>query len=96
MGEVRFSKGTEEWEVFTEFWNLCQKYWIPESTDSWWDEALGKIDTFSKKNGQTEFVRGLCMALINHLEVNHLEQSRQKNSITNSRRGRNENGRTLV
>lgn len=74
MGEVRFLKGTEKWIMFMEFWNLCQKYWIPEREDSWWNEALGEIEAFQKRNGSTVFVRGLGMALINHLEIKHLEQ----------------------
>lgn len=74
MGEVRFLKGTEEWSMFMEFWNLCQKYWIPEKNDKWWEEALCEIDAFQKRNGSTVFARGLCMALINHLEIKHLEQ----------------------
>ena len=72
--EARFLKGTEEWTMFMEFWKLCQKYWIPESEDSWWDEALGEIDAFQKKYGSTVFVRGLGMALINHLEIKHIEE----------------------
>lgn len=74
MASVRFEKGTETRLAFFEFWELCQKYWIPEKDDAWWDEALGEIDAFSKKYGNTVFVRGLCMALVNHLEVMHLEQ----------------------
>lgn len=72
--EVKFLKGTEEWTMFMEFWNLCQKYWIPESEDSWWDEALNEIDAFQKNNGSTVFARGLSMTLINHLEIMRLEQ----------------------
>ncbi len=74
MGQARFLKGSEEWEIFMGFWNLCQEYWIPEEMDSWWDEALSEIDAFSKKNGSTVFVRGLCLALINYLEEKILEQ----------------------
>lgn len=74
MAETKFLKGTEEWTMFMEFWNLCQKYWIPENEDSWWDESLSEIDAFQKKYGSTVFVRGLSMALINHLEIKHLEE----------------------
>lgn len=74
MGKTKFLRGTEEWSLFVGFWDLCQKYWIPEKEDSWWDEALKEINAFQKKNGSTVFVRGLCMALINHLEIQHLEQ----------------------
>lgn len=74
MGKVKFQKGSDEWELFMGFWDLCQKYWIPEDSESWWDEALGEINAFQKSNGSTVFVRGLCMALVNHLEIRHLEQ----------------------
>lgn len=57
--------------MFMEFWGLCQKYWIPERNDEWWDEALREVDLFAKKYGSTVFVRKLCMALIARLEDEH-------------------------
>ena len=60
--------------MFMEFWGLCQKYWIPEQNDEWWDEALREMDLFAKKYGSTVFVRKLCMALIARLEDEHQEQ----------------------
>ena len=33
MAEVKFAKGSEEWQMFMDFWALCQKYWEPEETD---------------------------------------------------------------
>ena len=30
------------------------------------------VDVFAKKYGSTVFVRGLCMALINKLEIEHV------------------------
>ena len=68
MAEVKFTKGSEEWQMFMDFWALCQKYWKPEDSDEWWEEALHEIDSFSKKYGSTVFVRGICMALVNELE----------------------------
>ena len=61
MASVKFQKGSEEWMMFMEFWGLCQKYWIPEQNDEWWDEALREMDLFAKKYGSTVFVRKLCM-----------------------------------
>lgn len=75
MGTVKFQKGSEEWMMFMEYWALCQKYWIPEKEDAWWDEALAEIDTFAKKYGSTVFVRGLCMALVNHMENKNHKKS---------------------
>ena len=77
MAEVKFSKGSEEWQMFMDYWALCQKYWEPEETDEWWEEALGKIDELSKKYGSTVFIRGLCMALVNELEVKHVSAKKR-------------------
>ena len=72
MAEVTFAKGSEEWQMFMDYWALCQKYWKPEKTDEWWDEVISEIDKFAKKYGSTVFVRGLCMSLINKLEIEHV------------------------
>lgn len=72
MAEVKFSKGSEEWQMFMDYWSLCQKYWKPEQSDEWWDEAMKEIDSFSKKYGSTVFVRGLCLALMKKLDVQHV------------------------
>lgn len=77
MAEVKFAKGSEEWQMFMDYWALCQKYWEPEETDEWWEEALGKIDELSKKYGSTVFIRGLCMALVNELEVKHVSAKKR-------------------
>ena len=69
MAEVKFTKGSEEWQMFMDYWALCQKYWEPEETDEWWEEALHEIDVFAKKHELSVFVRGLCMALVNELEL---------------------------
>lgn len=72
MAKKNFVKGSEKWQMFMDYWALCQKYWEPEETDEWWDEALREIDNLAKKYDSTVFVRGLCMALINKLEVEHV------------------------
>ena len=70
--EKKFAKGSSEWMMFMDYWALCQKYWKPEKTDEWWDEVISEIDKFAKKYGSTVFVRGLCMSLINKLEIEHV------------------------
>ena len=70
--EKKFEKGSSEWQMFMDYWALCQKYWKPEKTDEWWDEVIREIDNFAKKYGSTVFVRGLCMSLINKLEIEHV------------------------
>ena len=72
--EKKFAKGSSEWMMFMDYWALCQKYWKPEKTDEWWDEVISEIDKFAKKYGSTVFVRGLCMSLINKLEIEHVSE----------------------
>lgn len=72
MSEAKFAKGSEEWQMFMDYWELCKKYWEPEESDEWWDEALKEVDKLAKKYGSTVFIRGLCMALVNELEVKHV------------------------
>ena len=69
MAEVKFVKGSEEWQMFMDYWALCQKYWIPEESDEWWENALHEIDVFAKKYGATVFVRRLGIALVDELEA---------------------------
>ena len=68
MASVKFPKGSEEWTMFMDFWGLCQKYWQPEESDEWWDEALGAWNDFARKYGNDGFPRGLAMALVRKLE----------------------------
>lgn len=49
MASVKFSKGTEEWLMFMDFWNLCQKYWQVEETDEYWDNIIADASEFSEK-----------------------------------------------
>ena len=74
MAEMRFPKGSEEWQMFMDYWALCQKYWIPEKSDEWWEVVLHDLDVFAKKYGSTVFVRGLCMALVNDLQTKYISK----------------------
>lgn len=74
MAEMRFPKGSEEWQMFMDYWALCQRYWIPEKSDEWWEVALHDLDVFAKKYGSTVFVRGLCMALVNDLQIKYISK----------------------
>lgn len=40
MASAKIEKGSEEWQVFMDYWQFIQKYYSPDSTDSWWDEVV--------------------------------------------------------
>lgn len=49
MAAVKFSKGSEEWMMFTDFWQLCQKYWEVELTDKYWEDLIADANVIYDK-----------------------------------------------
>ena len=49
MGQVVFEKGSKEWQMFQEFYHICEEYWIPEESDEYWTSLTDKSIEFCKK-----------------------------------------------
>ena len=65
MASAKFNKGSEEWMMFTDYWNLCQKYWIAENTDEYWDGLVDCTNEFYEKYKNIDLSEDLAMALLN-------------------------------
>ena len=68
MAEVKFSKGSEEWLMFTDFWQLCQKYWEVERSDEYWESLIDCTNDFYEKYRSIPLARRLSFALIEAME----------------------------
>ncbi|MDE7445824.1 MAG: hypothetical protein K2N15_09020 [Lachnospiraceae bacterium] len=68
MAGAKFAKGSEEWQMFMDYWSLCQKYWEPENNDAYWEEVVKDTDKFYKKHN-SDFSRALALVLIDELEL---------------------------
>lgn len=68
MAEAKFSKGSEEWVLFMDFWTMCQKHWLPEENDAFWERAINDANNFCKNNGDCIFARKIAMAFLDYLE----------------------------
>ena len=46
-----FDNDSEEKQMFTEFYRLCQKYWnpVPEDSDAFWTECIREFTEFEEK-----------------------------------------------
>ena len=66
--EKRFGKGSEEFTMFTDYWQFVQKYYIPEAPDAWWEELIREADKLARKYGNTQFIRDLVLAHVNDVE----------------------------
>lgn len=67
MAAVKFAKGTEEWQMFQDYWNLCQSVWDVEESDEYWQEVVERAEGFFQKY-KTDFSKALSLALVNALE----------------------------
>ena len=67
MASVKFSKDSPEWQMFTEYWSLVQKYYVPEDTESYWESVIDDLNGFIFNNSG-RFARELAKALQNYLE----------------------------
>lgn len=68
MASKKFNKGSEEWMMFTDFWNLCQKYWIVEGSDEYWESVIRSANDFQKKYNHILLSRRLALAFVDALE----------------------------
>lgn len=64
MAEMKIGKGMTEWQMFTDFWKLSQKYWVVEDENgAYWDGLVREAGEFARKYG-TDFAGRLALALV--------------------------------
>ena len=80
LAGVKFSKGSEEWQMFMDYWALCQKFWNPEDNDDYWDAVVKETDAFYKKYN-SQFARSLALTLVEELERRSSGKLHAKNRI---------------
>ena len=64
------SRGSEEFQMFTDYFALYKKYGEVENNDQYWEELLTELNAFCEKykNVKKEFSREIALALSNELE----------------------------
>lgn len=73
MAAVKFQKGSEEWQMFMDFWKLCQDYWQVEATDDYWSDILRDSSAFSQKY-ENEFAKRIAIAFIETQDTEYKKQ----------------------
>lgn len=67
MGAVKFSKDSEEFEMFRDYWNMVQCLWEVEDNNEYWQQTVDITNQFYEKY-RTEYAKGLINALLDELE----------------------------
>jgi hypothetical protein len=65
---VALEKGTEEFMMFGDFFQLCKKYWKIENTEIYWDYVVKDFDKFVEKYREIPLCKGLTIAFIEEQE----------------------------
>lgn len=73
MAAQRFEKGSEEWLMFMDFWNICQKYWQPEAANSYWRDLVETANDFYEKYAKIPLAKKLALAFCNTQEERYKE-----------------------
>ena len=47
--KAELKKGSEEWEMFQDYWKLCKEVWLPEENDEYWKMVADQAEEFHKK-----------------------------------------------
>lgn len=72
MASQKFEKGSAEFSWFGEFWQMVQKYWIPEVNDNYWKQVTDEIEDFYKKHENTDklgrFTKKMSIAYLEFLD----------------------------
>ena len=68
MAAVKFLKGSEEYQMFVDYWALVQKHYEVDDTDAYWESAVTELGKFDKKYSNYPLARKLALAYLDELE----------------------------
>ena len=67
MSAIKLQKGTEEFEMFRDYWKMLEENWGVEDSEAYWNKVIEDTDAFYRKY-ETEFSKELALALLNEPE----------------------------
>lgn len=63
-----FSKNTKEYNFMADFYKYCQKHYIVENTQSYWDEVIKAGEELAKKYDNMALATNLVVGFISYAE----------------------------
>jgi hypothetical protein len=71
MASERFEKTSPEWMMFQDYWKLCQKYWIADGSDKYWEQLIRETNEFCEKYKNIRLSREIGTGLISSKEYEY-------------------------
>ena len=66
---MALERGTEEFELFGDYFKICKKYWQVESTDEYWENLIDDCNEFCEKYKDYKLAREIARAFCNAQEI---------------------------
>ena len=74
---MALERGTEEFEMFGDYFQFCKKYWNVKETDEYWEKFIEDGNVFVKKYIGFDFAKDLFWAFHKRQE-NICKERREK------------------
>ena len=87
MAAVKFLKGSEEYQMFVDYWALVQRHYEVSDSDDYWSNALTDIEKFNEKYSNYPLAHKLALAYVEELDErgkNGREKARKHQSQEDS------------
>lgn len=68
MASANFGKDSIEWAMFGEYWKMCQKLWVVEDNNEYWDTVIKETGDFARKYESVSLAKDLAMSLVADLD----------------------------
>jgi hypothetical protein len=75
MARKNIQSGTEEFELFKDFWNIYKENATVESTDEYINKIISDADNFYKKYN-SPFAQELAVAFVNEMDRKMMEEKK--------------------
>jgi|GEM_PF-314001 len=79
MASANFGKDSIEWEMFGEYWKMCQKLWVVEDNNEYWDTVIKETGEFARKYESVSLAKELAMSLVADLDKRYNDMSGKYN-----------------
>ena len=75
MGSVKLLKGSEEFEMFQDYWKMMQSVWSVENTKEYWEKVVEDTDRFYRKYQMSTGINGYGNGTMTREEHQETERS---------------------
>lgn len=73
MASVERKDIEQEAEFMSDFWKFRKKFYLPESTDDYWQELVNAADDLSQKYGNKKYYQDLIIACCTDIDKRYRE-----------------------